>query len=686
MRNSHIYNWRNITVSNLIKIGFASIDTHVGNFTQNSEKVLAMAIKMAKENCTIAVFQEQVFSGYPSEDLVLFPLFVEEQLKAFQQFATATHQINGAFDPVFVVGVTIPHRGQVFNCAACIYKGEILGFVPKEKLPNDGIFHEVRTFSPGIAGYYQLIQPFQNSPLQKEIPFGDLVFDFPFGSLSIEVCEDIWSSNGPMSRRGFESDIVANISASPFRAGVLNTRREMIATRASDNNVVLVYTNQFGGQDADAFDGGGFIYQNGRLIIEGKRWCEGFSASVVDLNTTKRNKGERTTWRRDWVNFVTSSIPKPRHVKVDYWDSAAVSMLPAPQSNAGNPFIPSEMAAVPPHIEYYNDVLMAMQTGLAGYFEKSGAFERIGIALSGGNDSYLTLLVSWLFAKDYVKRKYAELSEWEQEEKIKDFIHCFSMPTRYNSDDTKNIAKLAAKEMRVTFVEESIEDAFNLELAVQEKLKGEALSSLAKQNIQPRIRGMRMWNWTSEAKALFLHTGNMSENAVGYTTIGGDMEGGYSLIGNLPKSVILRLLKHLHSSGYEFESLQKLLETQASAELEPNQEDEKDLMPFDVLDTLLDLLIGEKKGPYDMYVSVRSKYSDDELSKLAPWYKKGDLKAWTKRFVTLYFRSTFKRVQMPQAVHQGRIDLDRERSLHLPVVMSPDWYKEDFAKIDAAPD
>jgi NAD+ synthase (glutamine-hydrolysing) len=321
---------------------------------------------------------------------------------------------------------------------------------------------------------------------------------------------------------------------------------------------------------------------------------------------------------------------------------------------------------------WYEDLLAAMKTGLSGYFEKTGAFDRVGVALSGGKDSALTLLIAWLYARD-------------RGLDLKDFIHCFSMPTRFNSETTRGIARKLAEELGVSFREVPLGEAFEREVKAAEAMlpAGAELPRLARQNIQARIRGMRMWNWANASRGMWLQTGNMSEKAVGYTTVGGDLMGAYSLLGNLPKTIVIRLLDHLREK-HGIKALEELMKTEASAELENDQEDERDLMPFPVLDACFALFAGEKMMPAELYLALRSMWTDDELRKMRSDYRTGMLKEWVKRFCRLFVGSIFKWVQAPQAVHLGALDLDRERALQIPVVQSPEWLE--IEAIDALPD
>ncbi len=647
----------------LIKVGLANIDTTVGAFDSNMDKVWELAHQMAVQKCTIGAFQEQVIGGYAAEDLVHYREFVDDQRKKLLWFAKKT--LGLPFPTVFVLGLTMADGGNLYNVAAVVSNGKVLGVVPKEKLPTYGVFYENRTLSHGIPG--------TDREIGQDIPFGDFVFDLPFGKMAVEVCEDIWSPDGPMRRRAYSgAEVIVNISSSPFRAGVTGTRREMISTRASDNQVTVVYVNQVGGQDSLVYDGGGFVNQNGRMMLEVYRWCEGLTTQVVNLDRTVRLRQQNTTWRTDSEEFdrqgKKSKVIRYRGYSYASLDTDYAYPFPANR----NFFIPEEQTNQPsPRTEFFKDLTEAMIWGLKGYFEKSGAFERIVIGLSGGKDSALVLMVAWLYAG----RKFAHLKAAGKRQAILDFIHCYSMPSRFNSDTTRSIAEELTKELGVSFVEVSIQEAFDREIKAAEDLLVEGeVSAATKQNIQARIRGLRMWSISNSLRGLWIQTSNMSEKAVGYTTIGGDMMGSYSLIANLPKTVVIELLKFI-AKETEFQSLKRLVETKASAELAENQEDEKDLMPFPVLDALLELYAGEALMPEELYEVVRSMWTDEEFLEMRSDFKPEMLKAWVIRFIKLFQGSIFKWVQTPQTVHLGSLDLDRERALQLPVIQSREWLK-----------
>lgn len=189
------------------------------------------------------------------------------------------------------------------------------------------------------------------------------------------------------------------------------------------------------------------------------------------------------------------------------------------------------------------------------------------------------------------------------------------------------------------------------------------MTEITSQNIQARIRGQRMWNWANTSGALFLQTGNMSEKSLGYTTVGGDLEGALSVIANLPKTVVIAMLERLHAR-FGFAGIAQTLGTTAGPELAANQSGEEELMPFEVLDACLYLYGAEKLAPDELA---------DALPSLFPSLDRQKLTGFAEKFTRLFTRSIFKWVQAPIALHVGSLDLDRERALQLPVVQRTEW-------------
>lgn len=627
----------------LVKLGLASINTTVGAFSANVDRVLRAAREMEAQGVTLAVFPEQVVSGYAPEDLVQWHDYIERQWDELLRFAEATAKSG----MVSVLGVTVAHQGLRYNCAALVAGGRVHGLVPKEKLPTYNIFYEGRTFARGTPGWRveHLARP--GAPA---VPLGDLLFGLDFGTVALEVCEDVWSADGPMRRRCYSgAELVVNVSASPFRVGVDATRKEMLATRSSDHQCTLAYTNLVGANDGLIFDGGAHVFQNGKPMLEAARFSEGWSACTVDLNRTARLRTENTTWRDDREVWQRAKAPVPV-VPVPVARARDGLGYPVPAHKSF--FLPADAPRPGVREAWCEELLDALALGVGDYFEKTRAFKRIGIALSGGRDSLLTLLIAHRYAKKARPKNPGEL------------IDTFYMPTRFSSSATQKAAETIARELGVRFFVLSIDEAFEREMeAAKAMLGGGELTPVTRQNVQARLRAQRMWNWANSSGGLFLQTGNMSEKAVGYTTIGGDLMGALAVIANLPKTVVMVLLEHLRKT-HGYEGIGLVTARPAGPELAPNQVGEEELMPFQILDACFHLFAGEKLSPAEL-VPV--------LAQMFPEVGAATLSGYVEKFVRLFTQSIYKWVQSPLSLHVGNLDLDRERALQLPVVTKLEW-------------
>jgi NAD+ synthase (glutamine-hydrolysing) len=239
------------------------------------------------------------------------------------------------------------------------------------------------------------------------------------------------------------------------------------------------------------------------------------------------------------------------------------------------------------------------------------------------------------------------------------------LSTRFSSSETRAAAEQVAREFDTPLVTMSIDDAFEREIAAVERMlqPGETLTAVARQNVQARIRSERMWTWANATAALFVQTSNMSEKAVGYVTIGGDGEGALSVIANVPKTVVNYLLEWMYEKT-QSPGIGLTLAKPASAELAPDQEDERELMPFPVLDACFALFAGEKMSLAEVTKALRAIFPEHSAETLAEW---------ATRFVRLFERSIYKWVQAPLSLHVGNLDLERERALQIPVVHRDEW-------------
>ena len=183
----------------LVKLGLAAVNTTVGAFGKNVTRAVGIAREMAAQQVTVAVFPEQLVGGYPQEDLVQWQAFVDRQWVELERYAAETAALN----LVSCLGLTVALQGLRYNCAAVVAGGRIHGLVPKEKLPTYNIFYEGRTFARGSSGMRES---------HRGVPLGDFLFQFDFGVLGVEVCEDVWSADGPMRRRAYSGAEIGRAS------------------------------------------------------------------------------------------------------------------------------------------------------------------------------------------------------------------------------------------------------------------------------------------------------------------------------------------------------------------------------------------------------------------------------------------------------------------------------------------
>jgi NAD+ synthase (glutamine-hydrolysing) len=573
----------------LVKIGLASVNTTVGATRANVERALRFAKEMAAADVTVAVYPEQMIGGYPPEDLIQWQGFVEDQWRALEHFARETR----ASRRCTCSGSPILHEGLRYGCAAVVAGGEIRGLGPKEKLPTYSIYYEGRTFSRGFA--YQLGE-------HRGVPFGDLIFSST-------------SASWPGGVRGRLDHRVPDAASHLLgrRAGGEHLRlrpsrrdrrdpAEMLITRAGDHQCTLAYVNLVGGNDGLLFDGGGFVFQNGKLMLDAPRWREGWEATTVDLDRTMRLRSENTTWRMDHTAWAATHEPVPTiEIAASQFRTRREKLI-YPFPAHGSFFLPAPEKQVPARTRYCEDVLDALAMGVGDYFEKNRVFKTVGVALSGGRDSLLTLLI----AHRWASRKKPDAPG--------SLLRAFYMPSRYSSAETEKAARTVCDELGVALRVVSIDAAFERELeAVRAMLQpGEALTQVTEQNVQARIRGQRMWSWSNSSAGLFLQTGNMSERAVGYTTVGGDLEGALAVIANVPKTVVMVLLDYLQEV-HPLEGIRLVLQKPPGPELAPNQVGEEELMPFRVLDACFHLFADEKLLP------TRWSRSSPRCSPTSPW-------------------------------------------------------------------
>jgi len=518
------------------RVGLGQINPTVGDFEGNVRMIVEAIERARALGCQLVAFPEMAVPGYPPEDLLFKPAFIEANLKALDAVARASRGLT------VVVGF-VDKRDDIFNAAAVLHDGARAGVYHKQYLPNYGVFDENRYFQAGT-----------DAPV---FAMGETTF-------AVNVCEDIWYPAGPTAVQALAgAELVVNINGSPYHAGKARFREQMVATRAADDLVCVAYVNMVGGQDELVFDGASLIVnEHGECVARGRQFEEDLVVADLDLEAVFRARLHDSRRRKEKLR---ATGPAPRIV---------LPALPAPE-----PAPPLAPPAVVP-LERGEEVYRALVLGTRDYVRKNG-FTRVVIGLSGGIDSSLVVAI----AVDALGREN---------------VAGVGMPSPYSSAGTRRDAQRVAKNLGIEFLTISITSilrAYKRSLA--RAFKG-LKEDVTEENLQARIRGNLLMALSNKFGWLVLTTGNKSEYSVGYTTLYGDMAGGFAVIKDVPKMLVYQVARHVNTQAGREIIPESVFARAPSAELRPDQTDQDTLPPYAQLDAILEGYVEEDRGVNDL--------------------------------------------------------------------------------------
>jgi NAD+ synthase (glutamine-hydrolysing) len=475
-------------------------------------------------------------------DLVLFPELVvtgyppEDLLLRPGFIRAARRAVEGIAKATHGVTVLVgaPHLdADLFNACFVLAHGEIRCIYRKRYLPNYGVFDEDRYFAPGYDNFL--------------LRFGDVL-------VGPTICEDIWQPGPPATDLALAgAQLIANISASPFHVGKDREREEMLKVRATDNSCFVALCNAVGGQDELIFDGHSVVLDDeGEVLARAAGFEE--ELLVVDLDPVAAVGRRLRDVRR-------------RALARERVEVTATEFELAPPREQTEPAHP-ELA---PQLDDLEQMRLALELGLHDYVKKNG-FGDVVIGISGGIDSALTAALC------------VEALGPER-------VHGVSMPSRYSSEGTRGDAQRLAESLGIDFRELPIEpmvEAYNAALA--ETFAGRD-NDLTEENLQARIRGTMLMALSNKFGWLVIATGNKSELSVGYSTLYGDLAGGFALIKDVYKTDVFRLSKWLNERAGRDLIPTSIIDRAPSAELRADQLDEDSLPPYPKLDKVLEAYV-----------------------------------------------------------------------------------------------
>jgi len=512
----------------------AQINTTVGDFEGNTRKIIRTIDEARSLGVDLLAFPELAVCGYPPEDLLLKPDFIQENLRALERIVMSSAGIT------VVVGF-VDSKGDIYNAAAIAHDGRLVDVYHKMFLPNYGVFDENRYFRAG-----------EDCPVYVIAGVG----------VGINICEDIWYEAGPATAQAYAgAEVILNISASPYHAGKRDSREKMLSTRASDNLAIVAYCNLVGGQDELVFDGDSAVFdEKGRLICRGRQFEEDLMVADLDIESVFRTRLHDPRWRK--------RIPLLKERK----DSTRVIVSETSLVGAGPALPVRQVGLRNPSAEMYD----ALVLGTRDYVRKNG-IRKVVIGLSGGVDSSLAaaIAVDALGSTDVIG---------------------VAMPSRYSSSGSLSDATSLARNLGIRLMVIPIEKLFQAYLETLAEPFNGAEPNAAEENIQARIRGNLLMALSNKFGWLVLTTGNKSEMATGYTTLYGDMAGGFAVIKDVSKTSVYELVHYRNSLAGGEVIPQSVIEKPPSAELRPDQKDSDSLPPYDLLDRVITAYAEEDKS------------------------------------------------------------------------------------------
>ncbi len=541
-----------------MRIALAQVNPTVGDLEGNARLIVERAEEAGRSGAQLVAFPELVISGYPPEDLLLKGHFLAGCAQKLTEVARACSQI------VALVGVPWLEGERVYNCAAVLAGGRVAGLYRKVCLPNYAVFDEKRYFTSGSRVLLLYVD------------------DVP---LTVNICEDIWdeTAEGILAARQGGARVVINLSMSPYHVGKGREREEMLSRRAEQTGGYVCYVNGVGGQDELVFDGQSVVLgPDGRLLGRARQFQEELLLIDLDVTTAASppsgsgdgppGRATETGWRLEVLRVSTGGAT---HARIDDPSPGAA------RASGGSAAVPPDAPRNPSEVctsrladclSTEAEVYQALCLGVRDYVRKN-RFSRVVLGMSGGIDSALTACIA------------ADALGTEN-------VTAVSMPSRYSSVGTKNDARESAERLGIHFQEIAIEEVYAAYLRSLEPSFPSGSQDVTEQNIQARIRGNLLMALSNKFGWLVLTTGNKSEMAVGYATLYGDMAGGFSVLKDVPKTLVYRLSTYRNSLGPSPGPIPaSIIERAPSAELAEDQTDQDVLPPYEILDRIVEAYV-----------------------------------------------------------------------------------------------
>ena len=616
-----------------VKVAAATPDIRVADVEFNTQNIINAMEEAQKNGAKILVFPELCVTGYTCSDLFDHSVLLKASRKALLEIAENTNDK----DMLVFVGAPLEVNGKLYNVAAAMNQGEIIGFTTKTFLPNYGEFYEMRQFTPGP----QIVREITFEG--KKIPFGPQILFQAEGMeelvVAAEICEDVWSPVPPSIQAALEgATVIVNCSASDETIGKDTYRRALISGQSARLISGYIYANAGEGESTTdlVFGGHNIIAENGTILKESSRYVNEIIYSEIDLQRITGERGKNTTFQ---------PLDEETLVRVPFTVEETKTFLT--RTFPKKPFVPSDEQTRAQRCE---EILTIQAMGLKKRLAHTNARTAV-VGISGGLDSTLALLVT--------ARAFDMLGRDKKD------IIAVTMPCFGTTDRTYQNACEMSKKVGATLIEVPIADAVNIHF--RDIGHDPEDHSVTYENCQARERTQVLMDIANKTWGMVIGTGDLSELALGWATYNGDHMSMYGVNASVPKTLVRHLVKYAADDTKDEaikNVLYDVLDTPVSPELLPPKDG-------DIAQKTEDLV-----GPYELhdfflYFMLRFGYEPSKIFRIACMtfdgeYDKETIFKWLETFCRRFFSQQFKRSCLPDGPKVGTVALSPRGDWRMP--------------------
>ncbi len=644
-----------------LKAAAITPDIRVGDTEYNTNNIIKKMKEADSKDVKLAVFPELCITGYTCSDLFLQDILLKGALSGLAKICEASKNI----DMFTIVGLPFMHCGRLYNTAAAIHKGELLGLVPKQHIPNYSEFYEARHFvcasdsEAALIDINELGEEFQD--YEDCVDFNSKILfqaeNMPELIIGIEICEDLWMPIPPSSNHAMASaTVIANLSASDETTGKDIYRKELVRNQSARLICGYIYADAGEGESSTdlVFSGHNIISENGTILTESERFSNQMIISEIDL-------GKLISERRRINTFKITPPENLDYVLVNFsFDKVHKTKLTRKYSLT--PFVPDNKDD---RDRRCNEILNIQAMGLKKRLDHTNCKNAV-IGISGGLDSTLALLVT---AKAFDMLGIDRSG-----------ITAVTMPCFGTTDRTYQNACTLTQKLGATLKEVPIHEAVNLHF--RDIGHDSSVHDVTYENSQARQRTLILMDIANQSGGMVIGTGDMSELALGWATYNGDHMSMYGVNCSVPKTLVRYLVLYYAETTSDNELknvLMDVLNTPVSPELLPPKDGKISQKTEDLV------------GPYELhdfflYYMMRFGYTPSKIFRLAKYtfedkYDNETIYKWLNTFYKRFFSQQFKRSCLPDGPKVGSVALSPRGDLRMPSDAAVNIWQNDLDRI-----